>query len=86
MNIEGDKVIIGTPTWGPWPLFTRSVGETLYYMKCYRVLTNVAYVAKREKAVDVNLFHQRFGHPSKYYTEKTAELYGIRLKGKMKST
>ncbi len=70
---------------GPRPLFKRSVGETLYCMKCYRVSLKVAHLSRLQKTtVDINLFHQRLGHPSEYYTKKTAELNGMRLKGKMK--
>ncbi len=36
------------------------------------------------KTVDVNPFHQRLGHPSEYYTRKTAEKYNAPLKGKMR--
>ncbi len=39
VNIEGDKVIIGGPMWGPWSLFIRSKNETLYHMDCERVVS-----------------------------------------------
>ncbi len=37
VNIEGDKVIIGGPMWGPWSLFIRSKNESLYHMNCERI-------------------------------------------------
>ncbi len=83
VKIEGDKVRIGGPTWGPWPIFERSAGETLYYMKCKRVLLEVAEYASLEKAVNANLFHERLGHPSQRYTEETARQYGVKLKGRI---
>ncbi len=83
VNIEGNKVQIGGSTWGPWPLFTRSAGETLYHVKSVRVPTNVAYVSRLGKTIDINLFHQRLGHPSKHYVLRTAGVYGVTLKGKM---
>ncbi len=99
VNIEGDKVIIGGPVWGPWSLFIRSKNETLYHMDCERVVSIDAACAFIEnekldssvkekiarKATEINIFHQRLGHPSEASTIKTAELNRIKLKGKFKT-
>ncbi len=81
--LDGDNVKINGPTWGSLKMFRRSMGETPYRMRCRRVPTNTEYISKLEKSIDINVFHQRIGHPSEVYTKKMAERYKISLKGKM---
>ncbi len=97
VRIERESIVLGTGINAPLPLFGRDVGETLYQMCCkrmsFRESAFTSLVNKRikpptrketmDKTVDVNIFHQRLGHPSEIYTRTTAKIYGIRLTGNL---
>ncbi len=99
VRIKRENIISEETLKGPISFFRRVKGETLFKMDCERVqYTESAFASSVKdemiespvkgktdsKAIDVNRFHQRLGHPSEIYTKITAKLYGVKLKGKMR--
>ncbi len=96
--LEKDNIAVKGLTKVPLRLFKRTKDKTLYHMDCERITSDkksktelengstslIANEKIQRKIIDVNIFHKRLGHPSEFYTRKTAEKYNVTLKGKMK--